>query len=506
LLAPLARITLCTLLAPLARITLDPGVFGGCGETKSVFHHIRLQTSARDPGGPVVGFFGASTGAVMPTSPPGCLAGGMAGAMLCLGGCVSRFRAAVSGGRFVAGIYRERAVSAYAAHIKKDPLARLGLPAHQADPYPIYDLLRDRGPMETTRLGNWVSASHPVCQQVLRSRQFAVKGEEPSGDDPVPRDMLDLSLLALNPPEHTRLRRLVAPAFTPRRMAVYEALVDQRMRTILDGADTRNGFDLVADFATPVPIAVISELLGVPDVDSDAFARYGATIAGALDGVRSVGHLRRLIHAQNQLTRIFDDLFRLRREEPRDDLVSALAAQQDDEITADVLMPLCRLLLLAGFETTVNAIGNGVRAFLANPEQWRLLVQDPSRAPEAVEEVLRLDPPVQVTARVALADLELGGVQVRRNQWVVALIAGANRDPAVFEDPNRFDIGRRSSAEHLAFSGGVHYCLGAPLARLELAAAFRILAERLPDLHRVGPVIMRRSTAIHGPLSLPVAG
>jgi cytochrome P450 len=172
----------------------------------------------------------------------------------------------------------------------------------------------------------------------------------------------------------------------------------------------------------------------------------------------------------------------------------------------EVLLPLCRLLLLAGFETTVNAIGNGVRALLANPDQWRLLVAEPDRAPAVAEEVLRFDPPVQVTARVALSDIEIVGMPIQQNEWVVSLIAGANRDSAVFADPNRFDITRTTAGEHLAFSGGIHYCLGAPLARLELAAAFRTLADRLPNLHQVGPVTMRRTTAIHGPRTLPVAG
>ncbi|GAA2109537.1 cytochrome P450 [Microlunatus panaciterrae] len=419
---------------------------------------------------------------------------------------MSRLSSLSSGAKFVGQIYLERAFTAYAAHVRHDPIALTSLRRYQADPYPVYDLVRSRGAMQPTRLGNWVSASYGICNDVLRSRQFAVKGEEPTGDDPVPRDLLDLSLLALNPPEHTRLRRLVAPAFTPRRMATYATKIEQRVGELLDTVDSRGGFDLVSEFASPLPISVIAELLGVPDVDSEAFAEYGSVIAGALDGVRSVGHLRRLMAAQRQLSRIFDDLFELRRHEPRDDIVSSLVRQQNDEITPEVIAPLCRLLLLAGFETTVNAIGNGVRALLANPEQWRLLVEDPSRAPQVVEEVLRYDPPVQVTARVSLKDMELGGVQVKENQWVVTLIAGANRDPAVFADPNRFDITRTSSVEHLAFSGGIHYCLGAPLARLELAATFRALAERLPQLHQVGKVKMRRATAIHGPQVLPVAG
>ena len=403
-------------------------------------------------------------------------------------------------------MYRDRAVSAYGARVKREPMDLLGLPAHQTDPYPLYDQIRSRGSMERTRLGNWVSADHSVATEMLRSRQFAVRGEDPTAFDPVPRDLLDLSLLALNPPEHTRLRRLAGPAFTPRRMAGYASLVEQRLHQLVDAVDADRGFDLVEEFASPLPVAVITELLGVPAAKSAALAQYGAVVASALDGVRSIGHLRRLAHAQRQLTRMFEDLLELRRQEPRDDIVSALVAEQDERTSTDVLLPLCRLLLLAGFETTLNAIGNGVRALLANPDQWRLLVDDPSLAPQVVEEVLRYDPPVQLTARIALADSELGGVAVRRNEWVVALIAGANRDPAVFDDPKRFDITRTSAAEHLAFSSGIHYCLGAPLARLELAAAFRVLAERLPNLHQIGPSRMRRTTAIHGPLTLPVAG
>lgn len=417
---------------------------------------------------------------------------------------MSRLATARAGARFVGGIYWTRLSSAYAARVRREPMAQMRWAVNQADPYPLYDRFRSRGPMELTRLGNWVSASHGVCQEVLRSRRFAVAGDEPGADAPVAPELLDLSLLTMNPPAHTRLRRLVAPAFTPRRMGGYATSIEHRMQALLDGVDTEGGFDLVSEVAEPLPIAVISELLGIPDVDAAAFATYGSTIGGALDGVRSVGHLRRLVHAQSQLTRIFDDLFRLRTDDPRDDLVSALVAQSDDD-TADALMPLCRLLLLAGFETTVNAIGNGIRALLANPDQWRLLVEDPGLAPQVVEEVLRYDPPVQLTARVCLADTQLGATSVRVGEWVIALIAGANRDPEVFPEPNRFDVTRTSGAEHLAFSAGIHYCLGAPLARLELAAAFQVLAERLPGLHLTRPVTMRRSTAIHGPLRLPVA-
>lgn len=416
-----------------------------------------------------------------------------------------RWSTAVTGAKVIGGIYRDRVTSAYAARVRKDLVAQLGLPAHQADPYPLYDRIRALGPLTGTAQGNLISATHAVCSEVVRRRDFIVFRPELPGDDPLPREMLDLSLLEMDPPEHTRLRRLVAPAFTPRRMASYEVLVDRRIDELLDAVDARAGFDLVDDFASPLPIAVISALLGVPDVDEKAFAGYGATLATALDGISSIGHLRRLLHAQQQLRTIFTDLFARRTADPRDDIVSALLTEQSADVTPEVLGPLCRLLLVAGFETTVNAIGNGVRALLADPEQWQLLVEDPDRAPAVVEEVLRYDPPVQVTARMARVDTELAGVPVAKGRAVVPLLAGANRDPAAYPSPNRFDLTRTAGPDHLAFSGGIHYCLGAPLARLELAAAFRALARRLPTLHLTGPVTMQRSTAIHGPLHVPVA-
>lgn len=203
----------------------------------------------------------------------------------------------------------------------------------------------------------------------------------------------------------------------------------------------------------------------------------------------------------------FSELLKRAAENPGDDLTSILVAQQGELITAGELQSLVGLLLLAGFETTVNAIGNGVRALLAHRDQWELLVQDPDRAPAVVEEVLRYDPPVRQTARVLLSSsdpVELGGVMVNPAQWILLLLAAGNRDPAVFPDPARFDIGRSNASEHLAFSGGIHYCLGAALARMELAAAFRALAVRFPHLRLAGPVLMRPGATLRGPRLLPV--
>jgi len=276
---------------------------------------------------------------------------------------------------------------------------------------------------------------------------------------------------------------------------------------LLDRVAGKRSFDLVSAFASPLPIAVITQMLGLPD-DPDRFRRFGATVASALDGVHSIRHAVQLFLADRDMRATFAALLDRAAAEPGDDLTSALVAQQGEEITTTELSSLVGLLLLAGFETTVNAIGNGVRALLANPEQWQSLVQDPSRAAAVVEEVLRYDPPVQQTARVLLSTsdpVELSGVTVSRGQWVLLMLAAANRDPAVFDEPGRFDINRRNAADHLAFSGGIHYCLGAALARMELAAAFRALAIRFPNLRVAGPVVMRPGTTLRGPRRMPVA-
>jgi hypothetical protein len=248
----------------------------------------------------------------------------------------------------------------------------------------------------------------------------------------------------------------------------------------------------------------VTHLLGLPN-DPERFRRLGSTIARALDGIWSLGQARTLAAADAELRTTFSELLDRRRADPDNDLVSALVAEQGKEITAAELSALVRLLLIAGFETTVNAIGNGMRWLLADRRQWELLVKDPERAPAVVEEVLRFDPPVQQTARVANQPAEVGDVLVVKNQWVITLLAAANRDPDVYPEPNRFDFTRESPAEHLAFSGGIHYCLGSPLARLELTRAFRALAERLPRIRQTAAITMRPGTTLRGPLRFPVA-
>jgi cytochrome P450 len=410
---------------------------------------------------------------------------------------------ALQAAKFLSGMYRERARILYWAHVRGDLFSRLIVPNHHTDPYQIYEEMRVRGPLVPTRLGNYTTTSHRVCNEVLRSRRFGVRPEDGS-EDLANQAGLDLSLLELNPPDHTRIRRLAAPAFTPRRMAGYVGLVDQAIQGLLDQCEREGEFDLMTSFASPLPIAVVTHLLGLPN-DPERLRRLGSTIARALDGIWSLGQARTLATADAELRTTFAELLDRRRADPRDDLVSALVAEQGRDITPAELSALVRLLLLAGFETTVNAIGNGMHWLLADREQWDLLVKDPGRAPAVVEEVLRFDPPVQQTARVANQPTEVGEVLIVKNQWVITLLAAANRDPEVYPDPNRFDITRESPVEHLAFSGGIHYCLGSPLARLELTQAFCALAERFPRIRQTAPITMRPGTTLRGPLRFPVA-
>jgi P450-derived glycosyltransferase activator len=396
---------------------------------------------------------------------------------------------------FTAQLYQAKVVLGYHGYARHDELALLMLHPGRDDPYPVYERLRDRGPIVRSAIGPWVTTSHQLCNAILRDRRFGVGSDGLGG----------LSFLEMNPPDHTRLRRLAAPAFSPKRMAGYAARIEKTVQQLLDDLPAGGPFDLVSAFAAPLPIAVISDLLGVPLTHADDFARWGATIGTALDGVKGVRHLRALLQANAALEALFRELFELRRREPQDDVISKVVAAEGEQLRPDEMVPLCTLLFIAGFETTVNLISNGVMALLAHREQWTALHRDPSLAAGAVEEILRYDPPVQRTGRLALADAQLDGAFIRRGEYVVTLTGAANRDPAVYDEPARFDITRTLPVEHLAFSSGIHYCLGAPLARMEATIALAALAQRLPGLRRAGRVVRRNAATIRGPLRLPVA-
>jgi cytochrome P450 len=412
--------------------------------------------------------------------------------------------------RALGGVVREMAVLRarrwVGAHVRHEPVARLHTRAGIADPYPIYAQLRGQGAFVRLRTGDRATARYECCRQVLRSRDFGVRMPGDRGSvEPDGGVQMDLGMLERDPPDHTRLRRLAAPAFTPRAIEVHRKLIETTADRLLDRAAGAGRFDLVAGYAAPLPVTVITALLGLEQHDAASLAAHGAAITSALDGLRSPAHLRAVVRAGNALQPAFERLIDRRRREPRDDLVSALVAAEDaGRLTAYELFVMCHLLLIAGFETTVNLIGNAVAAVLDRPDLWSALRAEPALAKALVEEVLRYDPPVQWTYRITHRETEIGGERFRPGDGVLVLLGGAGRDPAAFPHPDRVDLHRPRGAEHLAFSAGIHYCLGAPLARLEAEVALRRLAERMSGLHRDGRATWRPAATIRGYASLPV--
>ncbi|NUT46328.1 MAG: cytochrome P450 [Saccharothrix sp.] len=393
-----------------------------------------------------------------------------------------------------------------------DPAARLLGLDPTSDPYPVYESVRRQGTVVRTRMGLYLTASHELCAQVLRDPGF---GPLPAGalspvDASVGADGRRLvnpvedSFLVRHPPNHTRLRRLVAPWFTPRGLRAQAATVERVVDEYLDEVADRRTFDLVGDFAVRVPIQVVAGLLGVPGADHATFARWGSSLVKALDGVRTLRDLEALRVTLREFEAFLDDLIAHRRRHPGgDDIVSALVAH--DDLSREDLIATTELLLVAGFETTVNLIGNSVLAVLADPGVRARLVADPGYADAVVEETLRHDPPVQYTVRVPFKGTKVGDTWLPKGTPIMLMLAAANRDPAVFADPHRFDPDRADGREHLAFSSGIHFCLGAGLARMEGAAALRGLFRRFPDLRAAGRVRRRPSRVIRGPERLPVS-
>ena len=394
-----------------------------------------------------------------------------------------------------------------------DPLLRLLHRPWNGDPGRIHRQLRDGPQPFASRSGVLVVATAAACQEVVRDRRYGVRtraGGTPGGAVAGARDPLlepvDLSFLGLDPPEHTRLRRLVAGAFTPARVSARDTFVTGLAERLVDGAVRQGRFDLVAAVAVPLSVAVIADILGVPDADAAAFARWGRSVGAALGGVRSLRALHRLDRAVAALRGLLGELIDRRRADgadPAEDVLGRLAVPDVDHEEA---VSLAVLLLLAGFETTSGLIGNAVAAMLDAGAPWHELAADPAGvAPAVVEETLRLDPPVQVTARVPHVEVELAGRLVAPDTTVLAMLGAAGRDPAVHARPDEVDLGRATTPGHLAFSGGIHHCLGASLARLEAGAALRALAARVPGLRRLPGSVRRRSLLLSEYHRLPLA-
>jgi cytochrome P450 len=391
--------------------------------------------------------------------------------------------------------------------------------ALRADPFQTYDAIRERGLLSKGPFG-LVSASHTVCASLLRSETFGVGLRPESLPRPVgflmksaargaaPTPVDPPSMLAVDPPVHTRYRRLVSRVFTARAMESLRGRIEVLAGELLEelAAGTDDPVDLVAGYAAQLPVTVIAEILGVPVAMREQFLEWGNGAAVTLDIGISYAEFTRAERDINALRTWMLDHFERLRTSPGDDLLSQLVQVKDEQgrLSEDELAATAMLLLGAGFETTVNLIGNGTVALVGHPEQLERLRADSSLWPNAVEEVLRYDSPVQRTARVAMAPTRLAGTALTTGQLVVALLGGANRDPAVFDDPHRFDVGRPNARDHLAFSAGVHYCLGAALARLEGEIGLRTLFERFPDLTLVGSPTRRATRVLRGYDAIPV--
>ena len=361
------------------------------------------------------------------------------------------------------------------------------------DPYPVYAALRARGTPHRSRLLNaWLIARHADVDAVLRDhRNFA---SDPRVGTLTRRQQAMLPppdqfvLLFLDPPDHTRLRTLVNKAFTSRAVNALEARIRATAAALLDAVDDPGGFDLMASFAHPLPVIVIAEMLGIPAGDRDRFRLWSTQRARLLEPTVSLRERKAAQDAQQEFDAYFRAIVAQRRSAPRDDILSALAHAEDggERLSEREMLNMLRLLLIAGNETTANLIGNGMLALLDNPDQLARLRDDPSLMPTAVDELLRFDSPVQTTFRRVLADCEVNGFALRKRDNVAVLLGAANRDPDAFDEPDRLDVGR-AHCPHLSLGRGIHYCLGAPLARLEARIAFEMLLERFARIELPGP-------------------
>ena len=384
-----------------------------------------------------------------------------------------------------------------------DPYAQILL--RQVNPYRFYEKARELGPIHHSRVGPWVTPDYAVARSILRDQRFGVRRADGARDFAQFTSMDD-SFLKLDPPDHTRLRRMVTPFFGARRFNAQRPRIEALCHELLDAVDTTAPFDLMSVFVKPLMNTLVRDVFRVPEQLAERFDRNCTTTGRVFEGFASPEQYEELEIAVADLRAVLVELLELRSTEPGDDVVSdLLAAHRSGNLSLDEAVGVCGLLSIAGTESTSHLIGNGTLALLENRDQWNLLRENPELAPKAVEETLRYDPPNQLISRVAHVDVELAGQTIEADSTVIVLTGGANRDPAVYQDPARFDITRESGPESLTFSAGIHFCLGAALARNAADVALRVLTDRMPDLHRAGPEKRRRASSIRGMQSFPVA-
>ncbi|MCV7302311.1 cytochrome P450 [Mycobacterium barrassiae] len=402
---------------------------------------------------------------------------------------------------------------------KGDPQGRLlADPAVRANPVAFIEEVRAMGPIVRCRAA-YLTVDYKVANDLLRADDFEVFGMGSNLPKPVQwvadRTRSDLmhpirppSMLSVEPPQHTRYRKLVSSVFTPRAVAALRDRVQESANALLDGLTDARTTDIVDRYCSQLPVTVIGDILGVPEDARPRILEFGELGAPSLD----IGLTWRQYQTVNRGIEGFSgwltNHLRALRRNPGDDLMSQIIVASEGAeggpLTERELLATAGLVLAAGFETTVNLLGNGIRMLLETSEHLGTLASRPELWPTAVEEILRLDSPVQLSARIATKDSDVAGMTVPRNKAVIIYLAGANRDPKVFDDPHRFDIERPNAGKHLSFSGGRHFCLGAALARAEGEVGLRTFFERFPDARLAGEGSRRQTRVLRGWSSLPI--
>jgi cytochrome P450 len=384
-------------------------------------------------------------------------------------------------------------------------------PGFVANPYPVYERLRDRAPVHhDASTDHWLVARHGDVNALLRDRRFgrtylhaATHAEMGRPDPPASHapfwHLINHGILDMEPPDHPRVRRLVAKAFTPRMVEAMRAPVQRMMEAAVQHVRGAGEFDLIPTIAEPLPVAVIAELLGIPDVDRHLLRPWSADICRMYELHPTADDAKVAVRASIEFSEYLRELSRDRRARPTGDLISelALVVDEDDRLTEDELIGTCVLLLNAGHEATVNVTGNGWWALFRHPDALAQLRAEPALVPSAIEELMRWDTPLQMFERWVLEDVEIHGKDIPRGAELGLLFGSANRDPDVFERPDELRLDRDPNP-HITFGAGIHFCLGAPLARLELQTSFGTLVRQLPDLELVEEPTWKPNYIIRG--------
>jgi cytochrome P450 len=398
-------------------------------------------------------------------------------------------------------------------------LANLLRPEVRIDPYTLYREIRSQDPVYWDEENDfWVLTRYADITSVLRDGRFSKAQGMTLGLDRLPKEergeaepvfgVFEKQMLYADPPYHTKLRGLVNKAFTPRTIRSMESHIQNLVDDFLDAVQESGRMDVISDLAFPLPATVIMEMLGLPIEDRAQFKKWSDDLFATLGVVRHTPELFEHAHESvDEMTKYICDIRGKLGSNPKDDLLSALATAVDQEhrLSDDELVANTILLLGAGHETTTNLIGNGLLALMRNPEQMQALKEDPSLIANAVEEFMRYDNPVQIVWRVATEDIEVGDKIIGNGEFINLVVGAANRDPEQFPDPDRLDL-RRNTHGHVGFGLGVHFCLGAPLARLEGQIAIGTVLRRMPDLQLESEDLeWQKSPTFRGVLSLPVA-